>query len=364
MSAPSSQHLPLPDLVRLGLDALAAGDLTKAQTALAAVVDDARAPADPQSLQAAAEMLERIGDYPAAWKGLDLLGQLNAPPGPPDWKGESLAGRTLLIEQRLRHTGAVIRMARLIAIAAKQADRCIVLVEPRLKPLFERSFPEAECLDAETGREAAYAQCDVRASYETLCRYLADSDEAIEAGFQPLQADPARTAVYRARYMEGAAPETKLVGISWRSMNPDKDILTLAQWADLLPRLRDARFVSIQYGEARQEANEIASASGNFVILDPEADQFANLDDFTAQVAALDAIVSISNTACHVAGALGIPSIVLTDQRPALIWNIRTERQAWYPRTSTIRHDGEDWPAYRKRILAAVVELTDLRTLA
>ena len=55
---------------------------------------------------------------------------------------------------------------------------------------------------------------------------------------------------------------------------------------------------------------------------DATIDQMTDIDGFAAQIAALDAVVTISRTAAHVAGALGIPCIVVRDDKPILAWPV------------------------------------------
>ena len=65
-----------------------------------------------------------------------------------------------------------------------------------------------------------------------------------------------------------------------------------------------ATFVSLQYGDIASDLEVLQELAGGRVINDTEIDQLVDLDGFAAQIAALDAVVSISNTTIDMAGML------------------------------------------------------------
>ena len=56
------------------------------------------------------------------------------------------------------------------------------------------------------------------------------------------------------------------------------------------------------------------------MIQDSEIDQLADLDGFAAQIAALDAVVSISNTTIDMAGMIGVPTVHIRDDKFSNSW--------------------------------------------
>src|SRR5207247_564068 len=72
-------------------------------------------------------------------------------------------------------------------------------------------------------------------------------------------------------------------------------------------------------------------------------DQMANMDRFAAQVAALDGVISISNTTVHTAGALGVPTVMVMDDSFELLWPARGASSGWYPSVVIVRKKGRDW---------------------
>lgn len=142
-------------------------------------------------------------------------------------------------------------------------------------------------------------------------------------------------ATLRRRYRCDARP---VVGISWHSTNEDKELPDYTAWAATLGQI-GATFVSLQYGEAETEAGiaGIAQAGGPAILRDPEVDAFNDIDGLAAQIVALDAVLTISNTAAHLAGALGQRTAVLLDGRPHLVWPYLGDRTPWYRRLRLAR---------------------------
>jgi ADP-heptose:LPS heptosyltransferase len=183
---------------------------------------------------------------------------------------------------------------------------------------------------------------DFLASYETLMRYLAPTEDAILRGFSPLKADPPQ--IERLRNTYCSSNESRLVGISWTSTNQKKDLPPLTEWARLLGRT-GAKFVSIQYSPNKEDLEALGASSGKPVLYDETVDSLANLDLSAAQIAAMDAVVTISNTAAHMAGALGVRTFVIVDDKQHLFWPVSGETTPWYPHTTIIRREGRDWGA-------------------
>jgi hypothetical protein len=150
-----------------------------------------------------------------------------------------------------------------------------------------------------------------------------------------------RVAAIRAKYLEGAAPGTRLVGISWRSKNPRSGAgrsLSLAEASRLL-QPDGIRYVSLQYEATPEEIAAFKQHSGRDVILDPGIDAFSDIDGLMHQVAALDDVVTTSNSTVHVAGALGVPCTVLLPRGASVAWiyGYPGSPNHWYPRMRSLR---------------------------
>lgn len=271
-----------------------------------------------------------------------------------EWRGDDLSDRVLLVdftEQANTSMGAVLHAAPLIARAAQRSRRCIVLVERRLAPLLQRSFTGIEVRVLGVDDDATRAEADVVATIEHLLGFLARNEQEIAASFVPLRADPTLTAEFRTGYR--TAYGAPLVGISWASKSYSKDLPSLTEWVRLL-RSIDATFVSLQYGKVAGDLAKLQRNNPRTIVHDASVDQLVDMDRFAAQVAALDAVLSISNTGAHLAGALAVPSVIIVDDRFRTVWPVIGDTTPWYPQVRLVGKRGRTWDIALQEVRAGL----------
>ena len=115
----------------------------------------------------------------------------------------------------------------------------------------------------------------------------------------------------------------------------------MADWAPLL-RWNEAGIVSLQHGDIKHDLEVLQDLAGGRVTQDAEIDQFADLDGFAAQIAALDAVVSISNTTIDMAGMLGVPTVHLRDDKYSPVWQ-PSGPSSWYPGMVFLYRQNRPW---------------------
>jgi ADP-heptose:LPS heptosyltransferase len=133
----------------------------------------------------------------------------------------------------------------------------------------------------------------------------------------------------------------RLIGISWWSRTKRKDLPEVADWAPLL-RWKEAAIVSLQHGDIKHDLEVLQDLAGGRVIQDAEIDQLTDLDGFAAQIAALDAVVSISNTTIDMAGMLGVPTVHLRDDKYSPFWP-PSGPSSWYPGMVFLYRQNRPW---------------------
>ena len=80
-----------------------------------------------------------------------------------------------------------------------------------------------------------------------------------------------------------------------------------------------------------------------------------HVDDFAAQVASLDLIVSTSNTAVHMAGALGKPVWTLLHDVPDWRWQLDRSDALWYSSMTLFRQSvSGDWESVFEQVQSAL----------
>lgn len=265
----------------------------------------------------------------------------------PFWEGELLQDRQLLIWTE-QGPGDEILISSMIPEVLARGARVILVCSQRLAPLFGRSFPDAEIVH----RERALADqdmsisADYQASLSHLGQQLRQHHDSFPAEANYLRASPELTQKLRARYQ--GETDKLLIGISWRSANifaGSEKSTSLAAWTDIL-HVPNVRFVSLQYGEQREEVAEIKATTGIDIVTDATIDPLKNMDRFAAQVAAMDLVISVSNTTVHVAGAMGRPVWTLVPSSLGRIWYwfLERTRSPWYPSMRLFRQvRGAGW---------------------
>lgn len=309
--------------------------LEKARAAAAIVERDG----NPRPKRVVGNKLLPLGD---CGRGLRLLAEPAQRSRAAEWQGEDLAGHRLFIRQlHTSNMGAPIRMARFVAEGLKRAGRCVVVVEPRLVPLFRRSFPSAEVRPIGAGAFVDAVGDDYITSFEGLGGRAVTDWPSVEATFVPLQADASVTEELRRRY--ATAARLPVVGFAWGSTNERKDVPDLATWARFLAGF-PATFVSLQYGIVGNALKALRGGHDDKLLWDASVDQLVDMDRFAAQVNAMDAVLTISNTGAHLAGALGKRTIIVVDNRVGRGYPAHGERSWWYPDAVLLRKREREWP--------------------
>ena len=117
----------------------------------------------------------------------------------------------------------------------------------------------------------------------------------------------------------------------------------MEDWISILSH-EDCYFINLQYGDVKEELAQFQQQMDLMIYQDEEIDSLQNLDDFAAQVSALDLVISTSNTTVHMAGALGKQVWTLLPYIPDWRWMLEREDTPWYPSMRLFRQNEiGDW---------------------
>lgn len=168
----------------------------------------------------------------------------------------------------------------------------------------------------------------------------------------------AAEAVHRQRQdMAARAAGRPLVGLAWRSANMDYGAQKSLQLADLVPLLRKpACWIDLQYGDTAAERDALPADAALWH--DPAVDPLRDADAAAAQIAALDLVITVSNTTAHLAGALGRPTwLLLPAPGYGLLWYWFLDRpdSLFYPSIRCFRQArAGDWGPALAQLEAAL----------
>ncbi len=282
---------------------------------------------------------------------------LVGPPMPDNrWQGEPLDGRTVAVwcEQGV---GDQIRYAACVPDVAGRARRTLLVAEPRLAALFQRSFPEVTAIAGDRINapepRAQLLAADFHVAAGSLPRHLRRRIEDFPRHRGYLRADPERTELYR-RMLDAQAPQPR-VGLCWRSRlaggRRNRFYARIEELAPILA-LPGLSFVNLQYDDSAAELAAARTLTANPVVALDDLDLMRDLDGAAALTAGLDLVVTVVTSVADMAGALGVPTILLAHED---YWAMHgTSAVPWYPscRVALRRHDQSWEPA-----IAAAVEM-------
>jgi len=336
-------------LVNLALIRHEMGDLEGALAVLDAWV--ARHPDDPQARWTRSLTLLTLGRYARGWA--DYEAGLEAGERRPRalpvrrWCGEPLAGKRLLLlaEQGLgdqvMFLGCLPDLLRRAGAEAEIHLEC----DPRLAPLAARSFPSVHVHGVRPDRPwpGPRPAVDFVLPLGSLPLHFRRRSTDFP-GTPYLVPDPERVAFWRRRYQ--ALGDAPVVGISWRGGNREdrhKRTLPLTAWGPVFART-DHTFVDLQYRGSEDERRLVSSRFQVPLHHWPESDPFHRIDELAAQLAACDRYLGVANATAHLAGALGVPALVLVPFVPSWRWGISGERTPWYASVNLLRQPRPgDW---------------------
>jgi ADP-heptose:LPS heptosyltransferase len=284
------------------------------------------------------------------------------PPNIPLWRGEDLGGKAVLVwgEQGL---GDQILFASLIPDLLRRAARVVVACDPRLATMFSHAFPDVSivCQEGYAGHVIAEISVDTVIAAGSLGQLFRPDRESFAAQAPFLAPDPSRVEELRARYKawSGGLP---VIGVSWRSSRQDigaAKSVPLKDWAGMLQGVR-AAYVSLQYGDVADELT-MAEKLGLPLFEDMEIDTTHDLAGQADQIAAMDLVVSVSNTTVHVAGGLGKSVWTLAPLGAGRMWYwfapaTPPAASLWYPSMRVFHQsDPGNWTPVLERVRNALI---------
>lgn len=281
--------------------------------------------------------------YEHRWLGEPLLG-LRARYGVPQWSGQPLRGRTVLVRSE-QGLGDVFQFARYLPMLKEEGAR--VLFQP-LKGMdgIARRFPGVDVVVAEGERLPLF---DYFANLMSLPAAFGTTVASIPREIPYLSPDPAYSSKWRSRFADRRAPS---VGLAWAG-RPQHRVdrhrsLALGQLGPLLA-VPGVRFVSLQKGPAAVQAEAVPES----VAWDGIGAELDDLDDAAAVLAELDLLVCVDTGLAHLAAAMGKDVWVMLPQPADYRWMTEREDTPWYPTMRLFRQRvRRDWTSVIDRVAA------------
>ena len=300
---------------------------------------------DQQS--ALAGQLLALGRWQEAWPhyGARLKGSNRfrcLPPGMEEVRSDEPPDQAHVVVFGEQGMGDTIMMASMLSDLQQRAASVQLLLQPRLLPLFEASFPDLACSsEMNMARFKAMERCYAIGS---LGQFLRPSPESCPG--RPYLSVPEARLTYWREQLQSLGSGFKL-GVAWRGggtlENKRRRSLALSS---LLPILKTSgiHWVNLQYGNVSEELAEFDRQHGIQLHHFPGITQ--DMLETAALTQALDLVITVQQTALHVAGAVGARALVLLPQDPEWRYGTSGNSMPWYGSVELFRQEvAGDWTA-------------------
>ena len=282
----------------------------------------------------------------------------------PVWQGQALSEEKLLVYSE-QGIGDVVMFASCLPDVLARVEHVCLEVDPRMLPLFARSFPQTQVIPRpkiDPAAEMRVPGVDWQISLGELPGLFRRSADEFPRQAQLLTADSRLLEKWRARFAELGSGLN--VGISWfGGKNLELQVrraLPLTYWTSILT-IPGVNFINLQYGPRAEERKSLEQSIGVTVHDWADSNPLVDLDDFTAKLAALDLVISIDNATVHFAGGAGVPTWAMLAAVPDWRWGLHSEQTAWYDSVRLYRQQQQgNWGPVIQQVSQKLRQLAEM----
>jgi tetratricopeptide (TPR) repeat protein len=137
----------------------------------------------------------------------------------------------------------------------------------------------------------------------------------------------------------------KIIGLSWKSKNEaigDYKSIPLNEFAPIFENSNDYIFINLQYGEVKDEIDQIRKKFNINIIQDDEVDCLNDLYGLSSLIEVCDYVITCSNITAHLAGWLKKETFILLPKNLGKLWywnHQKSNKSEWYPTISIINQE-------------------------
>lgn len=299
--------------------------------------------------------LLQTGDYANGWAEYEWRwrwrGRTRRSMPVPEWAGEPLAGRTILLhpEQGFGDAIQFVRFApRVRAIGAR------VILETH--PALARLFRSCAGIDQLLAGDMPSPRFDFHAPLMSMPRLLGIGLDGLSDGLAYIPTPTGDQAKFAPRLAEAGG--ALRVGLVWAGGPAAKnDHLRSCPWQHMqaLGDVPGVHYFSLQMGPAAADTARLRAAG---LALSDLAGLIGDFADTATAMSALDLVITVDTATAHLAGALGRPVWVLLPTNPDWRWLLGRDDSPWYPTARLFRQQQSgDWTQPLARVVSALGHL-------
>ena len=309
------------------------------------------------------------------WIDRDYAAAIRASGKTPEWKGEDLTGKHLLIVSEAGY-GDSLMMMRYVPLLARQAARISLVLGPHteaLSPLLQ-SIPGIRHIFASAkAAEAAAGKADFHICVGSLPHRLQSQVESIPAPVPPDFSNPLLVergqkwadwlALNQPPSLQNSLPGSGFsIGVNFGG-NPNhkndhrRSVPFALGWRLLREivanseKLKGARLISLQHHLSEEQKQQLQSG-------EEAGSHIMDFADSTALMAQLDLLISVDSALAHLAGICGKPAYVLLPYGPDWRWAFKKETSPWYPGLRLFRQKAPgDWQSVFAQLRQSIEQM-------
>ena len=290
-----------------------------------------------------AEVLLLRGDWAEGWEEYEWRFRIGTPGGKglptglPQWDGEPLPERRLLVVAD-QGFGDIVMFMRFLPWALQRCPHVTIACGPQMRPLLQFVAPNVPFVVQDEGA----AGCDLFIPLSGLPRLQGIRPESVLWQGPYLQAGTDHRSGWAEKLDFLLPPGLRRVGLVWAgSAHHANDANRSADLAALhaLGELSGIAFVSLQKGVAAREAG-LWFGRAPLLHMGPS---IAGFEDTMGILANLDLLISVDTSVAHVAGAMGCAVWLMLPQVPDWRWLLERDDTRWYPGHRLLRCDAAGW---------------------
>lgn len=251
------------------------------------------------------------------------------------WNGDNKPKSLLLFREQ--GIGDEIMFSSFYPSIHQITEKLTVVCDDRLQALLSHSYPDIQFV---CHQDVASIDTNLHDFflYAADCGHYAHKDIGWKNGY--LKPDSQRSQILREKY-QTLFPDKKLIGFSWKSTREgilgEQRAAPLALWKNVLIN-PDCQFINLQYGDIKDDLRYMRETLGVDIYEDPDIDCHRDIDGLAAQMAALDLVITTTNTTAHLAAAINAPTWITTPVGVGTFWcwGFR-EKTPFYPEARLFR---------------------------
>lgn len=266
--------------------------------------------------------LFRKGELKKGWEyykcGFDILDSRGRKPNRsfdvPEWDGSPLNDNQTLLIWREQGLGDELMFFSVLSEACQVCRNIIVECDPRLIPIFNRSFPNI--LFRSHGNiiegNSNFSDFDFHVSIGNLFAHFRPTIQSFNVNRPYLTPDSDLSEKFSDRLKK--LPGRFKVGIAWRStkLNVERNssYTSLSDWKEILS-LPNIDFINLQHGDCADELANCENEYGIKIHNWDDIDLMNDLESVFALTSNLDLVVTPCTAISEIAPSLGVPTMIM-----------------------------------------------------